>query len=318
MTESKPDMILEQLLEPGLMFFDPSKRFFWGSLLASLLLIVLVSGSRRGENLRTLFSPRIWFHRSSLADMKIILINNLFRILVFPSSFLTAVGIAAVISFVLTKVMGGKPDLGWSPIWVTALYSVVIFLADDFARFFFHYLQHRWRWLWCFHQVHHSALVMTPLTLMRTHPVDILWARLRNALTYGTVTGVFFFLFGSAVSGWDIIGAEALGFIFNFAGSNLRHSQVWIHFGPLERIFLSPAAHQIHHSRNSEHFDKNFGVCLAVWDKLWKTHFHPKTVTEPLRFGLNDSPLSDERQSVITLYLQPFRDLRVFGRKNPG
>ncbi len=309
MTE-KTDQILEHLLEPGLMFFDPSKRFFWGSLLASLLLIVLVSGSKRKENLRILFSPKIWFHKSSLADMKIILINNLFRILVFPTSFVTTVGIAAVVSLLLTKIAGGKPDFGWSPFWVTGLYSVVIFLADDFARFYFHYLQHRWRWLWCFHQVHHSALVMTPLTLMRTHPIDILWARIRNALTYGIVTGVFYFLFGSAVSGWDIIGAEALGFLFNLAGSNLRHSQVWIHFGPLERIFISPAAHQIHHSRAMEHYDRNFGVCLAIWDHLWNTHLHPREVTEPVRFGLEKSPLSDENQSIVTLYVQPFRDLR--------
>lgn len=309
MTE-KPDMILEHLLEPGLMFFDPSKRFFWGSLLASLLLIVILSGARRKSNLKILFSPKIWFHRSSLADMKMILINNLFRILVFPTSFVTTVGIAAVVSLLLTKVAGGKPDSAWSPFWVTALYSVAIFLADDFARFYFHYLQHRWRWLWCFHQVHHSALVMTPLTLMRTHPVDILWARIRNAITYGVVTGIFYFLFSSAVSGWDIIGAEALGFLFNLAGSNLRHSQIWIHFGPLEKIFISPAAHQIHHSRAVEHYDKNFGVCLAVWDHLWKTHVHPKSVKEPISFGLEGSPLSDERQSIVTLYVQPFRDLK--------
>lgn len=317
MTKAEPEMLLEQLLEPGLMFFDPSKRFFWGSLLASLLLIILVSGSRRGDHLKTLFSPHIWLHRSSLADMKIILINNFLRLLVFPTSFVTAVGIAALISLLLSKIAGGKPQLGWSPFWVAALYSVVIFLADDFARFFFHYLQHRWRWLWCFHQVHHSALVMTPLTLMRTHPVDILWARVRNALTYGIITGVCFFLFGSAVSAWDILGAEALGFLFNLAGSNLRHSQLWIPFGPLDKIFISPAAHQIHHSRDVAHFDKNFGVCLAIWDIIWKTHVDPKNVKEPIHFGLDGSPLSDARQSLMTLYFQPFRDLKSSKKFEP-
>jgi sterol desaturase/sphingolipid hydroxylase (fatty acid hydroxylase superfamily) len=79
----------------------------------------------------------------------------------------------------------------------------------------------------------------------------------------------------------------------------------------LEKLFLSPAAHQIHHSVAIEHYDKNFGVCLAIWDHLWKTHFHPHNVTEPICFGLENSPLSDERQSVITLYLQPFRDLKA-------
>jgi len=302
-------MLLEQLLEPGLMFFDPSKRLFWGSILGSLLLIILVSGSRRVEHLRTLFSKRIWLHRSSLADMKIILINTVFRMLIIPSTFLSSVAIAAFISWTLTRIFGHKPELGWSPFWVTAFYSVVIFLVDDWARFYFHYLQHRWRWLWVFHQVHHSALVLTPLTLFRTHPVDILWARCRNALTYGLVTGIFFFCFGPSLSGWDILGAAAAGFLFNLAGSNLRHSQVWLHFGPLEPVFLSPAAHQIHHSVDAAHYDRNFGVCLTLWDRLWKTHYDPRQQKENLRFGLADSPLSDEKQRVWTLYVHPFREI---------
>ena len=43
-------------------------------------------------------------------------------------------------------------------------------------------------------------------------------------------------------------GVEALGFWFNAATGNLRHSHVWLPFGPkLERWLLSPAQHQLHH-----------------------------------------------------------------------
>ncbi|MFW7379873.1 MAG: sterol desaturase family protein [Oligoflexus sp.] len=299
--------LLSQFLEPGMMFLDPSKRVFWGSLLGSLLLIVLLSGKSRLANLEKLFSRQIWWHKSSQADMKIIVINSLLRTVLIPGSWISAAAIAALISWSLTKLWGGKPELTWSPLVVMTLYSITMFVVDDFARFFLHYLQHRWRFLWHFHQVHHSALVLTPLTLYRTHPVDIIAARLRNALAYGCVTGVFFFYFGATVSGWDILGADALGFLFNLAGSNLRHSQVWIHFGPFESILISPAAHQVHHSDDPLHYDKNFGVCLSLWDRLWQTHFDPRNCDKELSFGVRDSPLSSPEQKIWTMYWHPFQ-----------
>lgn len=304
---------LEMLLDefPVGMIFHPGKRLFWGSLLGSVLLILLISGRKRAEHLRTLVSPAIWFHRSSRADIKIILVNGLFRTLVFSGGILSSAAIAAFISYLLTRLIGPKPNLAWGLPWIMTLYSLTIFVADDFARFFLHYLQHRWRWLWVFHQTHHSALVLTPLTLYRTHPVDVVCARIRTALTYGIVTGIFFYAFGQAVSGWDILGAEALGFLFNFAGANLRHSQVWLHFGPLEGVIISPAAHQIHHSQDPEHYDRNFGVCLAIWDRLFKSFYDPRRSSGDLRFGLVDSVLSAPEQRLLPLYVQPFRDLVV-------
>jgi sterol desaturase/sphingolipid hydroxylase (fatty acid hydroxylase superfamily) len=134
-------------------------------------------------------------------------------------------------------------------------------------------------------------------------------ARLRDALSYGTVTGIFYFLFGSQLSTWDILGVNAFGFLFNLAGANLRHSEIWIHFGRLEPWLISPAAHQIHHSQDPLHYDKNFGVCLAIWDRWWGTHYDPRKVMTRLHFGLKDSPLSAPEQKIGTLYGEPLRQL---------
>jgi sterol desaturase/sphingolipid hydroxylase (fatty acid hydroxylase superfamily) len=305
-------MSFETLFEPSLAWLDPSKRVFWGSILGSLVLIFLASGRQRWEHFRTLFSPKIWLHPSSLTDIKIIAINTLLRMVLLPSSFLTSTGLAAIISLLLTKLFAGKPDLGWSTTAIMATYSLTIFLADDFARFMLHYLQHRSRALWFFHQVHHSALVLTPLTLYRTHPVEIICARLRNTLVYGSVTGVFFFAFGPTLSAWDILGAGALNFLFNVTGSNLRHSQVWLTFGPIERFVISPAAHQVHHSQASHHFDKNFGVCLTLWDQLFGTYFDPRPVQDPIEFGLSDSPLSSPEQKLWDFYWLPCREYLTY------
>ncbi|MEK7857243.1 MAG: sterol desaturase family protein, partial [Acidobacteriota bacterium] len=226
-----------------------------------------------------------------------------------PGSIVSSMGIAAGISLLLTYIGGGKPNLDLPPGLTSAAFTLTLFLADDFARFYVHYLQHRLPALWVFHQTHHSALVLSPLTLLRTHPIEIVTARIRNAVTYGIVTGVFLYAIGESVSAWAILGTEILGFTFNFLGANLRHSQVWIHFGPFESYLISPAAHQVHHSIEKIHHDRNFGVCLAIWDRLFKTHFDPRSVSSPLQFGLVGSPLSDPAQSPLTLYIQPFRDL---------
>ena len=56
---------------------------------------------------------------------------------------------------------------------------------------------------------------------------------------------------------------------------HLQHSHMWIAFrGMLGRIFVSPAHHQVHHSDNPKHFDKNFGSCLALWDWMFGTLDH--------------------------------------------
>ena len=67
---------------------------------------------------------------------------------------------------------------------------------------------------------------------------------------------------------------------------HLQHSQLWISCtGLAGRIFLSPAHHQIHHSRNRIHFDKNFGASLALWDWLFCTLHIPQRHNEHIRFG---------------------------------
>jgi len=301
--------LIDTINETGFSVLDPSKRLFWGNILGAALIMILIPGVDKIGRFKTLFSRKIWFHKSSQADLKIVVVNTLIRLFLFPASILSSTVIAAGLSLLLTYIFGAKPQFGYPPVVTTTIFTLVLFLADDFARFYVHTLQHRWPLFWVFHQTHHSALVLTPLTLLRTHPFEIFVARLRNAITYGVVTGVFFYCIGESVTAWDILGTEVLGFAVNFLGANLRHSQVWLHFGPLERVFISPAAHQVHHSIDPKHYDRNFGVCLAVWDKMFKTHFDPRSVQLPLRFGLLDSPLSDPRQRLHVLYFQPFVDL---------
>jgi sterol desaturase/sphingolipid hydroxylase (fatty acid hydroxylase superfamily) len=133
---------------------------------------------------------------------------------------------------------------------------------------------------------------MTPLTLYRSHPIEVMLSLLRDFLTIGLITGVFFYMFGESVDAGLILGVNAGRFIFNIAGANLRHSHVWLSYGQrLEKIFISPAQHQIHHSDNFNHYNKNYGSQFALWDWVFGT-LYVTNGREKVTFGLKTKNLS--------------------------
>ena len=92
--------------------------------------------------------------------------------------------------------MFGVPEVpAWSAGVVTVLYSVSLFVCWDFSRYLLHRLLHRVPALWELHLVHHCAVVLTPLTYYRTHPLEGALYQLRGVLATGLVTGLFFWGF---------------------------------------------------------------------------------------------------------------------------
>jgi sterol desaturase/sphingolipid hydroxylase (fatty acid hydroxylase superfamily) len=99
---------------------------------------------------------------------------------------------------------------------------------------------------------------------------------------------------------------NVIDFSWNITGSNLRHSHVWLAYpGWLSRILISPAMHQIHHSEDKRHHDKNMGNIFAFWDWMAGTLYVPKGY-EPLRFGLGDAGAGHD--TFWGLLKQPFVD----------
>ncbi len=163
--------------------------------------------------------------------------------------------------------------------------------------------------MWPFHALHHSAEVMTPLTANRNHPVFFLIRNLIYSFVLGAVQALVLFLLIGKIDLLTIGGANAGYFIFNLLGSNLRHSHVWLSYGPvLEHVFISPAQHQIHHSRAKKHFNKNYGEVFAFWDWMFGTLYVPKGYEE-LDFGLADAtgkPIEQPHRNLKEALFRPF------------
>jgi sterol desaturase/sphingolipid hydroxylase (fatty acid hydroxylase superfamily) len=89
-------------------------------------------------------------------------------------------------------------------------------------------------------------------------------------------------------------------------GSNLRHSHINIRYWKwLEYIFISPSQHQLHHSIAEEHYDKNFGAALAVWDWLFGS-LHLSESDQEITYGLTQDPTAPK--SLSDMYFGPFGD----------
>ena len=306
------DFILSTGREILSVFFDPLKRVYWIYLLSAgaIAFVWLVFFRRRSSlnAVRQIFSKASWWNASARTDYCVMAVNRVVMSVVSPR-LLGQTAVAYLVFEWMHALFAGRPQASETiPAWaVMIMFTTCLFVLDDFARYIVHRMLHRIPALWAFHKVHHSATALNPLTVFRIHPLEGVIYAVRGTLVQGVVIAVFIFFFGDKVQLIMVFGAGVLNWMFNASLSNLRHSHIQIGFWrPVERILISPAQHQIHHSILKKHHDKNFGVALAVWDWMFGTHCH-STADEELQFGLPDT--ADKFQHDLTaLYFQPFSD----------
>ena len=300
------------VLEPFLAVVRANSLIWWPFVLSALAVAAAAFWWTHGRDRAALGAFRrrflgrdIWLHPSAHADYAYFLVNGILFPLIVGPLILTSAAIGGWVQAALVQIFGAPhaPFLGLNSARI--VYTVAFFLAYDFGRFAAHSLMHEVPALWEFHKVHHSAEVLTPFTNWRAHPVELfVMGIIPNALT-GLVTGAVWYASAGEIGLYTFFGLHAGVFAFNLIG-NLRHWQVWLSFGPLlNRWLISPAHHQIHHSRESRHFGKNRGFELAIWDRMFGTLYAP-VEEESFALGLGDGT-DGAWHSLGRLYIWPFR-----------
>ena len=192
------------------------------------------------------------------------------------------------------------PRAGWAPHWVVI---GLIFVAMDGCNWLAHLGNHRIRVLWRFHELHHSQEDMSVLTVFRTHPL------IHVSYLIALVPGIVLLANG-------VVPTILLVVYAGFVG--LEHSNTNLGFGPLERIFVSPNYHRIHHKLDGPQ-DVNLGFALTVWDQLAGRAVFPTEATIRTDTGLPGRPLrvehaGDRPRHLAVLLAQlwgPFRPVPV-------
>lgn len=166
------------------------------------------------------------------------------------------------------------------------IYWALLFLLEDLAFYFEHRIDHYCRLFWAVHVTHHSSqefnlttgfrssvfqpvyrfVYFVPVALMGYHPLDIVFMY-SITQTYGILVHT----------------------------KHIKKMPKWF-----EAVFVTPSHHRVHHASNIRYLDKNMGMCLIIWDRIFGT-FQEEIKIDPVRYGLT-KPLESDSNPVNVVF----------------
>lgn len=262
-----------------------------GPLTLGVLAVILVVERVRPAQIRPLVAPG---HRQ---DALYAVLN---ATLVVPLVVALSLSFATVAQRYLAWLV--VPQLEYLPRWTVI---TVIFVAMDGCNWLAHLANHQVRVLWRFHELHHSQEDMSVLTVFRTHPL------IHVSYLVALIPGIVLMA----------NGAVPTALLVGYAGFvAFEHSNTNLGFGPMERIFVSPNYHRIHHKLDGPQ-DVNLGFALTIWDQVFHRAVFPTQATIRTDTGLPGRPLvveqaGDRPRHLATMLGQlwaPFRPIHHRG-----
>ncbi len=233
--------------------------------------------------------------RRQAVNMSLVVFNTLTLRLAFP---VLAVGFAVI---VYERGWGLFGLLDW-PLWAAIPLAVIIF---DLAVYWQHRLMHTIPVLWRMHRVHHADTGFDVTTGVRFHPFEI---AVSMAIKLGLVLALG--PHPAAVLIFEVL--LAAGALFTHADFALPRR---LDRG-LRTLLVTPSMHRIHHSTWRPETDSNYGFHLSVWDRIFGSYrTEPRTDERRMPIGLDQfSRLED--QKLISLLLNPFRNVDTDQSRN--
>jgi sterol desaturase/sphingolipid hydroxylase (fatty acid hydroxylase superfamily) len=212
--------------------------------LLAFLVFALIVERWSGRDVRRYLSPHV---RMDLV-YTVLVVAGLYELVYQP----LVVGVDRLLRsharFLYVRLLDGLPG---------AVHFAAFLVVADLARYWKHRALHAWPVLWAFHKVHHAAEELNFLTNYRLHLVEV---TIDSLIIMGLVA---------------LLGAPApVGFVLTLVllwYQSLLHSDLDWTYGRLRGLLVSPQFHGLHHSTDPRHYDKNFGVTLVVWDRLFGT-----------------------------------------------
>ncbi|ADY51987.1 fatty acid hydroxylase [Pseudopedobacter saltans DSM 12145] len=182
----------------------------------------------------------------------------------------------------------------------SAWYWLGVFLLQDFAYYIHHYVDHHSRLFWAVHVTHHNSEKFNISTGFRS-PV---FQPLYRYLFFSPIALLGF-------NPWHIMSAYA---IFQIYGT-------WVHtttvgkLGILEWFLVTPSHHRVHHASNARYLDRNMGMGLIIWDRIFGTFEKEDENYEPIKYGLTKDI---EDKGPINIVFHEWKEIYKDAWKQPG
>ena len=166
------------------------------------------------------------------------------------------------------------------------LYSLLLFIGEDFVFYIQHRVDHYCRIFWAVHVTHHSSEEFNLTTGFRSSVLQPLYR--------------FVYFIPLALAGFKpehIVFMYSLTQIYGILvhTQSIKKMPAWF-----EGVFVSPSHHRVHHASNIIYLDKNMGMCLIIWDKLFGT-FQREMPSEPVVYGLT-KPLNNPHHLIKVIF----------------
>lgn len=189
--------------------------------------------------------------------------------------------------------------LHWLPemnLWVFAL--VGLLLLDLIGAYLVHWVEHKVRFLWHFHLIHHTDIWVDTTSANRHHPGE-------------SVVRFIFTTLGVLIVGapmWLVFLYQTLSVIatqFNHANIVLPKKLDTI----VSYFIVSPDMHKVHHHYVLPYTDSNYGNIFSIWDRLFGTF---KTLDRTkIVYGVDTHMKPEEHNTLSNLLKIPFQKHRT-------
>lgn len=207
-----------------------------------------------------------WFHQKGLYSTKGLLANTYLTVLNMGLDILVrGICLLALNFFYQVRLLDWEGSVFW--------YWVVLVITEDFMYYWLHRVDHYCRLFWAVHVTHHSSEEFNFTVGFRSSVFQPLYR--------------FIYFIPLA-----LVGFKAIDIMFVYSATQifgiLAHTQTVGRLGWLEYILVTPSHHRVHHGSNVRYLDKNMGMLLIVWDKLFGT-FQAEETSDPVRYGLTEN-----------------------------
>ncbi len=186
------------------------------------------------------------------------------------------------------------------PLWLKVIAGVL--LMDLIGAYLIHWTEHKVKWMWRFHVVHHSDTSVDVTTGLRHHPGETVFRiafTILAVLIIGAPMGV-------------IMLYQSLSVLFaHITHANIQVPQKIDHL--LSYIFITPYMHKVHHHFEQPLTDTNYGNIFSVWDRLIGTYAKVDDMSA-IKYGIDTHMEESQNTSLKTLLKTPFGDFT----KTPG
>ncbi|MBK8848268.1 MAG: sterol desaturase family protein [Bacteroidetes bacterium] len=161
---------------------------------------------------------------------------------------------------------------------------VLAYLAVDLLSYWYHRLSHRVSILWAGHITHHSSELFN----------------LSNGFRTSLFQGINRIVFWACL---PMLGFSPYVLIIIFKISGLydffMHTEYVPRLPLLEKIFITPSLHRVHHGKNKIYIDKNYGSTFSIWDRLFGTY---QAETEKVVYGITSPAIGVNPIEAINHY----------------